>query len=308
VLLLRVLPRPRWRPRRRQFWPTTAPGYGALTRVMGGTDGRGFYGNDALGGRIAAPVVTTFPYTIPAGYGLVVFQTAYNYTPPNASLLTLTGASNTLTLTSGAQTSHSAAGSNDNSVSFFHAVLASDCTSCTYDASSLPVGDDGRYGQMVFYIVRNPDTVNGFFTGTPVTNTQTSTTSVNPGTLTLPTSDCLELFGSATRNHANDLLPVVESPDEWPDDLKHAYFDNIPQPAADYPAAFQNSIISSGAVAGRRNTSGGTSTPVWTFTGPTPTTGSAHSVLVPYNILGGSPVVAATVPRFMASYRRRRVH
>jgi hypothetical protein len=294
-LLLRVKPRPRRRPRWPEFWPTTAPGYGALTRIMGGTDGRGFYGNQALGGAISAPVVTTFPFVIPAGYGLVVFQTTYNYTPPNAALLTLAGASNTLTLTPGAQTAHDAAGSNDNSVSFFHAELASDCASCTYDASSLPVGDDGRYGQMVFHIVRDPDTVNGFFTGTPVTNTQLATTSVNPGTLTLPTNDCLELFGAATRGHAADLLPVVESPDEWPDTLKHAYFDTIPGGGLDYPAAFQNSIISSGAVAGRRNTAGGTSTPVWTFTGSTPTTGSAHSVLVAYNILGGV-VPSAGVP------------
>jgi hypothetical protein len=291
-LLLRVKPRPRLRPRR-QFWPRTAPGYGAITRVMGGTDGRGFYGNQALGGAISAPVVTTFPFVIPANYAIVVFQTTYNYTPSNASLLTLAGASNTLTLTSGAQRAHNAAGSNDNSVTFFHAVLASDCASCTYDASSLPAGDDGRYGQMVFYIVRDPDTVNGFFTGTPVTNTQTTTTSVNPGTLTLPTNDCLELFGAATRGHTNDLLPVVESPDEWPDELKHAYFDFVPQPTADYPAAFQNSIISSGAVAGRRNTSGVTSTPVWTFTGSSPTTGSAHSVSVAYNILGGTPATGA---------------
>jgi hypothetical protein len=193
-------------------------------------------------------------------------------------------------LTPGAQTAHNAAGSDDNSVSFFHDVLASDCTSCTYDASSLPAGDSGRYGQMAFYIVRDPDTVNGFFTATPVTNTQTTTTSVNPGTLTLPTDHCLELFGSATRNHADQLLPVVESPDEWPDELKHEYFDTIPGGGVDYPAAFQNSIISSGAVAGRVNTAGATSTPVWTFTGPVPATAAALSVLVAFNILGGNPV------------------
>jgi hypothetical protein len=287
VLLLRIKPRQRRRPRR-QFWPTTAPGYGAITRVMGGTDGRGFYGNQALGGAISAPVVTTFPFVIPAGYALVVYQTAYNYTPSDASLLTLSGAGNALTLTPGAQRAHNAAGGNDNSVTFFHcAPLPSNCTSCTLDASSLPAGDDGRYGQMVFYIVRDPDTVNGFFTGTPVTNTQTSTTSVNPGALTLPTDNVLELFGASTRGHAADLLPVTESPDEWPDALKHAYFDDI-APGVDYPAAFQNSIIASGAVAARVNTSGSTSTPVWTFTGSSPTTGAAHSVLVAYNILGGT--------------------
>lgn len=306
MLLLRVKPRPIWRPRRRFAWPEF--GMPDVYRLMGGTDGRGFFGNQNLGGAISAPVVKTFPSVIPAGSALIVFQTLYNYTPSDASLFSLTGASNTLTLSTGAQRAHNAAGSNDNSVTFYHAVLASDCTSCTYDAASLPAGDDGRYGQMAFYVVRYPDTVNGFFTGTPVTNTQTTTTSINPGTLTLPTNNCLELFGSSTRGHANDLLPVVESPDEWPDFLKHEYFDFVPQPTADYPAAFQNSIIASGAVAGRVNTNGGTSTPVWTFTGSSPTTGSAHSVLVAYNILGGSPVVAATVPRFQASYRRRRVH
>jgi hypothetical protein len=293
-LLLRIRPRPRGRPRRRSIWP--AIGLPDVYRVMGGTTGQGWFGNDAAGGRQTSPLVTTFAPVIPAGYSLVVYQTLYNYTPSDASLLALAGASNTLTLTPGAQRAHDASGSNDNSVTFYHSgPLANSCSSCTYDMTGLPAGDDGRYGQMQFYVVRYPDTVNGFFTATPVTNSQTSTTSVNPGTLTLPTNNCLELFGASTRGHANDLLPVVESPDEWPDELKHQYFDFVPQPAADYPAAFQNSTIASGAVAGRVNTSGGTSTPVWTFTGSGPATGAAHSVLVAYNILGGT-VPSAGVP------------
>ena len=79
MLLLRVKPRPRWRPRR-QFWPTTAPGYGAITRVMGGTDGRGWWGNDAFGGADST-VSTTFGPVIPAGYGVIVCLAIYGYTP-----------------------------------------------------------------------------------------------------------------------------------------------------------------------------------------------------------------------------------
>jgi hypothetical protein len=300
MLLLRVKSKSRRR-LRRVFPSGLVSAFSPLTRIMGGTDGRGFYGNQALGGAISAPVVTTFPVPIPAGAGLVVYQSTYDYTPSNAALLTLSGSGNALTLSAGAQTAHNATGGNDNSVSFFHAVLASDCTSCTYDASSLAPGDTGRYGQMVFYVVRDPDTVNGFYTCTPVTNSQTSTTSVNPGTLTLPTTDCLELFGAATRGHADDLLPVIESPDEWDDDLKHTYFDTIVGLSPGYPAAFMNSVISSGPVAGRRKTGGGTSTPVWTFTGPNPTTASAHSVHVAYNILNG--VAAVAKPPFTRTIR-----
>lgn len=282
--------------------PTVDLGFAPVTRYMGGTQETGWFGNEALGGAHTTPLVKTFDPPIPAGFGFVVFQTLYNYTPSDASLLTLDGSGNTLTLTPGAQRAHDSAGGNDNSVTFYHCVLASDCASCTFDPTSLPGGDNGRYGQIVFYAVKDPDTTNGFFTATPVTNVQTTTTSVNPGTLSLPTTNCLELFGSATRNHADQLLPVVESPDEWPDELKHEYFDTIPGGGVDYPAAFQNSIISSGAVAGRVNTSGTTSTPVWTFTGPTPATATALSVLVAYNILGGSipsqdvepPVIAST--------------
>jgi len=257
---------------------------------MGGTTDEGYFGNENTGGAVNS-VTTTFDVPIPAGYGLIVYQSLYNYTPSDASLWLLTGSGNTLAKTTGAQTAHNAAGSNDNSVTFYHCILASDCSSATYDATALAAGDTGRYGQIVFYVVKNPDTVNGFYTCTPVTNTQTTTTSVNPGTLTLPTDDCLELFGAATRGHSNDLLPVAESPDEWPDALKHAYFDDA---SGSYPGAFQNSIIASGPVAGRRNTNGGTSTPVWTFTGSGPSTGSAHSVLVAYNILGGTAGGRAT--------------
>jgi hypothetical protein len=263
-------------------------------RVMGGDDGRGWFGNDAFGGRITAPVVKTFPSVIPAGAGLVVFQSLYNFTPSDASLFALTGASNTLTLTPGAQRAHDAAGSNDGSVTFYHAVLANDCTSCTFDASSLPAGDDGRYGHLVFYVVKNPDTVNGFFTGTPVTNTQTTTTTINPGTITLPTNKTLELFGFTNRGHTEDLLPLSISPAVFPVDLQHTKLHVVTDSPNDF-GSVHNSITQSGSVIGYVNESGGTHTPSVTFTGSSPTTAAAHSVLVAYNILGGS-VPSAGVP------------
>jgi hypothetical protein len=293
VLLLRITPRLRRRLRPALTWPQVA--MPDVYRVMGGTDGRGWFGNDALGGRQTSPLVTTFSPVIPAGYGLVVFQALYNYTPSDASLLALAGASNTLTLTPGAQRAHDAAGSNDGSVTFYHSgPLASSCSSCTYDMTGLPAGDDGRYGQMVFFVVRYPDTVNGFFTGTPVTNTQTTTTSVDPGTITLPTNKTLELFGWTNRGHTEDLLPLSISPAVFPVDLQHSKLHVVTDSPTDF-GSVHNSITQSGSVMGYVNEAGGTHTPSVTFTGSSPTTAAAHSVLVAYNILGGSPV-AAGVP------------
>jgi hypothetical protein len=301
LLLLRAKPRPRLRPRR-PSWLQSEPVYGAVTRIMGGTDGRGWFGNDAFGGRIVAPVTTTFATAIPAGYGLILHQTLYNYTPSDASLLSLAGSGNALALSAGAQRAHNSAGSNDGSVTFYHTVLASPCSSITYDASSLPAGDDGRYGHMVMYVVAAPDLVNGFYTATPRTNTQVSTTSVNPGTITLTTSDSLVLFGWVNRNHSEDLLPLSISPAVFPTELQHTKLHVVTNSPTDF-GSVHNSITQSGSVmAYRRQAPGGTFTPVVTFTGPSPTTAAAHSVLAAYNILGGTatggfvPFTRRTIP------------
>lgn len=297
MLQLLFKPTRRQRPLRR--FVLLADEWGDVTRIMGGTDNRGWFGNDAFGGADNS-VTTTFSPAIPAGYGLIAFQSLYNYTPSDASLWALTGSGNALALSTGAQRAHNAAGSNDGSVTFYHCVLASNCSSCTYDATALAAGDSGRYGQIVFYVVKNPDTTNGFYTGTPVTNTQTSTTSVNPGTITLPTNDCLELFGWTNRGHTEDLLPLSISPSVFPTELQHTELHVVTSSPSEF-GSVHNSITQSGSVMGYRNQSGGTHTPTVTFTGSSPTTAAAHSVLVAYNIAGGA--VASVKMPFMRPSR-----
>jgi hypothetical protein len=283
-LLLRVKPRKRRR-LRRQFWPTTAPGYGAITRVMGGTDDRGWWGNDAFGGADST-VSTTFGPVIPAGYGVIVCLAIYGYTPADASLLTIAGAGNSLTLDD--QISYG--GGVGGSVNFFSSILASDCSSIGYDATSLPAGDNGRYGQMLFYLVRSPDTVTGFKTVTGVTNVQTSSTTVAPGTLTPATNDMLVIMGWTNRGHTEDLLPL-DVPTEFGTDLQHTKLHVVTNSPTDF-GSVHNSITQSGSFIATRYTAGTAYAPVVTFQGTSPTSAEVRSVLTAYNISGGSPIVA----------------
>lgn len=257
--------------------------------IAGGTDGRCFFGNDALGGRITAAVVLTFEQPIPAGQGIVIFQTRYNDTPTDAGEWSAAGSGNTPLFASNAQRAHDSAASNDNSVNYFYFVTASECASVTYTESGLPAGDNGRYGQIVVHVTERPDTTNGFYTATGAVNTQTSTTTVNFATFTMPTTLGWVMKGTATRNHADQLCPVTQSPTTAPTYLTHPFFDDIPQPTADYPSGFQNSIIASGACTSEVVTGGGSlSGHTWTFTGPSPTTGSVGSVLTAFNLQGGT--------------------
>jgi hypothetical protein len=305
-LLLRVRPRPRRRPRR-QFWPLTAPGYGALTRVMGGTDGRGWWGNDAFGGADST-VSTTFGPVIPAGYGVIVCLAIYGYTPADASLLSIAGAGNSLTLDD--QIAYG--GGVGGSVNFFSGILASECSSIGYDATSLPAGDNGRYGHMMFYLVRSPDTVNGFKTVTGITReVTTGTTTVDPtnsgaSPLVPATNDMLVILGWTNQGHSEDLLPL-DVPTEFETDLQHTKLHVVTDSPNDF-GSVHNSITQSGSFIATRYTAGTPYSPVVTFEGSSPSSGYVRSVLTAYNILGGSPIVAGTVPVFQASYRRRRVH
>lgn len=265
--------------------------------IAGGTDGRAFFGNDALGGRITAPVVFDFtaPETgwlstaLPVGQAVVIMQTRYNQTPSDAAEWSAAGSGNTpLLAPAPAQRAHNSGGSNDNSINYFYFVTASACGSTTYDASGLTAGDDGRYGQIVHHITERPDTTNGFYTATGATNTQASSATVNFSTITLPTTNSWVMKASAVRGHADNLCPVTQSPTTAPTYLTHPFFDDIPQPTADYPSGHQNSIISSGActsevVAGAGSLSGHT----WTMTGPSPST-NVGSVITAFNLAGGT--------------------
>lgn len=304
MLQVRFKPTPRRRPRR-SFWPVTSPGYGAITRVMGGTDGRGWWGNDAFGGADST-VSTTFGPVIPAGYGVIVCLAIYGYTPADASLLSIAGASNTLTMDDQIDYGGGVGGS----VTFFSSVLVSDCNAIGYDATSLPAGDNGRYGQMMFYLVRSPDTVNGFKTATGITRVQTSTsvidtTSLGANPLLPPTSDVLAILGWTNRGHTEDLLPLTV-PSEFETDLQHTKLHTFTNSPTDF-GSVHNSITQSGSFIATRYTAGTAYAPVVTFEGPSPTSSEVRSVLTAYNILGGSPTTGAVGSVFHSPVFGRRV-
>lgn len=260
--------------------------------IAGGTDGRCFFGNQALGGAISAPVVFDFtqPETgwistpLPAGQGVVIFQTRYNQTPSDAAEWSAGGSGNTVLFADDAQRAHNSSGGNDNSVNYFYFKTVSACPDVTYDASGLPAGDDGRYGQIVIHVTEQP--AESFYTATGAVNTQTSTATINFGSLTLPTTRSWVMKGAGTRGHAVDLCPVTQSPTTALARLSHPYFNTIPSPGVDYPAAFQNSIISSGPCTSEVDESGGTRTgDTWTMSAATANVGSVHTA---FNLAGGT--------------------
>jgi hypothetical protein len=267
------------------IYKATVSPFDPITRIMGGTDDRGWFGNDAFGGADNA-VSTTFSPAIPAGYGVIVCLALYGYTPTDASLLTIAGSGNSLTLND--QISYG--GGVGGSVSFFSSVLTSDCSSIGYDATALAAGDNGRYGQMMFYIIQEPDLTNGFKTVTGVTNVQTPSTTVAPGTITPATDDCLIIMGWTNRGHTEDLLPLSGT-GSFDSTLEHTELHVTTSSPTEF-GSVHNSITQSGSFVAVRHTTGVAFTPTITFTGPSPSSGEVRSVLTAYNISGGSAVAS----------------
>lgn len=269
------------------IYKAAAPAFGELTRIMGGTQDTGWFGNDNIGGADNA-VTTTFTTPIPVGYGIVVGLTLFGYTPTDASLLTIAGSGNTLTM--GDQISYG--GGVGASVTFFHcAALASSCSSIGYDATALAGGDPGRYGQMVFYIIQAPDTVHGFKTVTGITRVQTTTTTVDPtnsgaSPLVPATTDMLVILGWTNRGHSEDLLPL-DVPAEFDVDLQHTELHVVTNGTTLF-GSVHNSLTQSGSFIATRYTAGTPYSPVVTFQGTTPASGEVRAVLTAYNIAGGA--------------------
>jgi hypothetical protein len=259
--------------------------------ITGGTTGLGYFGSEDGGGADSTGSVP-FPFGgIPADQAIAVGLSLYNYTPSDASLMTINGSGNSLTKTAGVDDG----ASNDGSYTWFHTPtpLTSVCTEVGYDGTSLPAGDDGRYGQIVALVMRYPDTVNGIYTATAVTNVQTSVTAINAGTLALPTTECVEAWGCAHRGHYDDFTPIVTTPDEFTAELRHARWTAAGQPPTDYPA-WHNSTTQSGPAGAKRTSGGGTSSITVTLD---TATGAARSVHTAYNLMGGTvPSGGALLP------------
>lgn len=278
-------------------YKASAPAFDEVTRIMGGTDGRGWGGNEALGGADSV-VTTTFDPPIPAGFGIIVCLAIYGYTPSDASLLSIDGSGNSLTL----RDQISYGGGVGGSVNFFDTggPLTSDCSEIEYDATSLPGGDNGRYIQMMFYAVENPDP-NGFKTATGITRVQTTTTTIDPtnggaNPLIPPTTDILVILGWTNRGHSEDLLPL-DVPAEFPEELQHSEL-HVVTSSPDEFGSVHNSITQSGSFIATRYTAGTPYSPVVTFEGSSPTTSEARMVLTAYNIAGGTPVVGGSLRTF----------
>jgi hypothetical protein len=274
------------------LFKAAAPAFEDITRIMGGTDGRGWFGNEALGGADSVDAVVFDP-PIPEGYGLIIGLALYGHTP-DVSLLSMNGSGNTLE--AGDQISYG--GGVGGSISFFHCEeLVSDCDGVEYDATGLTAGDNGRFGHLIYYVVKEPDLVTGFKTATGVTNVQTSSTTVAPGTLTPATTDMLVILGWTNRGHSEDLLPL-DVPAEFDVDLQHTEL-HVVTDSPDEFGSVHNSITQSGSFIATRYTAGTPYAPVVTFEGSSPTSGEVRSVLTAYNISGGAPVVGSSVPIIM---------
>jgi hypothetical protein len=250
--------------------------------IMGGATGLGYFGDEGNGGA-DNDHTNTFQFGgIPAGQAIAVGLSLYNYTPVDASLLTILGSGNSLELTDGIDDG----ASNDGSFTWFHtpSPLSSTCTGINFDATALPAGDDGRYGQIGFLIMRYPDTVNGIYTATAVTNAQTSTTTIDPGTLTLPTTKGVRVVGGTVRGHADDNAPVTTAPNEFETWMRHSEWTVDVQPPTGY-SCWQNSVIQSGFFGAEEYEDESSWTPVITLSA---STGAARSVATSYNVAGGT--------------------
>lgn len=250
--------------------------------VMGGTTGLGFFGSDDAGGADSTGSVL-FPFGgIPANQAIAVGLSLYNYTPSDASLMTINGSGNSLVKSAGVDDG----ASNDGSYTWFHTPtpLTSVCTEVGWDGTSLPAGDDGRYGQIAALVMRYPDTVNGIYTTTAVTNAQTSTTTINPGTVTMGTSKGVRVFGGTLRGHSDTNAPVTAAPNEFATHMRHSEWAVTVTPPSGY-SCWQNSVIQSGYFGAEEYEDETTWTPIITLSA---STGAARSVATSYNVMGGT--------------------
>jgi hypothetical protein len=243
--------------------------------VMGGTETEGWFGSEAKGGPDSVTDVT-FPDAVPIGAAVVVVMSVYQYNPTLSEVSDDGG--NTWVIDK-QEAAIIGGGSVSASVTLFRSILASPCNVFTYDATALPAGDAGRYGQLGAYVFNRPDTVNGFFTATPASNTQTSTSSVAPGTVTPDTNKSFCVFAGNNRGHTENLKPYVKPSGYTDTDLIHSEID-----ADGAESAVHNSTTQSGWWFGKHITTYTAETPTFGFAA---TTSGALSVFAIYNVQGG---------------------
>lgn len=242
------------------------------------TEIEGWFGHDGKGGEDSIARVTFDP-PVPAGE-VVIPITVYGANP-TTSLVSDDGGNTWSLVKQEAYNSESGDG-NGGSVSLFRATITSLMSVFTYDATGLAGGANGRYGQLGAYVFENPDTVNGFETLIPVSDAQQVVSSVSPGSLPPLTNLTFWIFLGANRGHTENLKPYVKPSGYTIAKLIHSEIDEDGG-----ESAVHDSITQSGWWFGKLTEDYTTEAPVFEFTGGT--TFEVRSLLMGFNILGGSP-------------------
>jgi hypothetical protein len=256
--------------------------------VMGGTETEGWFGHEGKGGADSTASIT-FPEPVPAGAAIVVPMSCYQFNPTLTEVSDDGGNTWVIDVQEACAIGGGEVGA---SVTLFRSILTNPCSVFAYDATALPAGDAGRYGQLGAYVFSTPDTVNGFFTTTPASNTQGSTTTVAPGTVTPDTNRSFGVFTGDNRGHTTDLKPYVKPTGYTDASLIHSEIDGDGA-----ESAVHNSTTQSGWWFGKYITTYTPETPTFGFA---TATGGALSVFAIYNILGG--VAGAVLEAEAGSY------
>jgi hypothetical protein len=249
----------------------------SIYMVMGGTETEGWFGHDGKGGADSTADIVFDP-AVPAGAAIVVVMTVYG-ADPTLSLVSDDGG-NTWTIDKQVAYNSSGGDGQGGSVTVFRSVLTSSCSTFNYDATSLSAGSAGRYGQLGAYVFAEPDTVNGFFTATPVSNTQFTASTITAGTLAPATNKAFFIFVGDNRGHTENLKPYTKPSGYSDASLIHSEIDGDGE-----ESAVHDSITQSGWWFGKLVE---TSTPdSSTFVFST-TTAEARSIRIVYNLMGGT--------------------
>lgn len=262
-------------------------------RLMGGTQGTGWFGNDNAGGADSSDTLV-HPTFVPVNQLVVYGSSLYNHTPTAAELISDDGSNAWVKRTGVA---HNDLGAhNDGSWTFYDSLLSSPLTSITINTSSV-LGDNAKWGQAMAWVIENPDTVNGYATAIPIIRSQTDATVIDPtnggsNPLLPPTTLGLALWGITNRGHTEDFLPIVISDARFSELLHHTQLHVITNLGSTPPVygSFHNSYTQSGSGLGAVISDGLPISPTIDFNGPVGLSARTHSVLMFYNILGGTPV------------------
>lgn len=254
------------------------PGYGSENSA----EKECWFGHDGKGGPDDFARIDFDP-PIPTGYGVVVPQSTFGG-DPTIDMWSDSGG-NTWTLQPGQVAYNSSGGDgNGGSLSVVTSVLTNPMSQFEYDASGKPAAANFKYGQLGAYVIKNPGT--GFRTITPVTNTQFVASNIAPGSSTPDYSLTFWIFLGNNRGHTENLKPYTK-PSGYT--IAHLIHPGIDGDGAE--SAVHNSITQSGWWFGKLVTGFSAETPSFIFNGGN--TAEARSMLIGFNILGGSPPAGA---------------